>query len=149
MLSLFKSKRRMRLLAIEKMLLNYIDTVKTLSVDELASDLDMAAEIKSSSLKFEEAHTNYWNAFNKPVLVNEKTAERIQAHWVEQMMVMHETQSIQAQLYASGMSVWLHTLLSAAYPELRQYGLVLWNELQRGFELCKRFDPQQDIPEVF
>ena len=149
MLSLFKSKRRMRLLAIEKMLLNYIDTVKTLSVDELASDLDMAAEIKSSSLKFEEAHTNYWNAFNKPVLVNEKTAERIQAHWVEQMMVMHETQSIQAQLYASGMSVWLHTLLSAAYPELRQYGLVLWNELQRGFKLCKRFDPQQDIPEVF
>ena len=149
MLSLFKSKRRMRLLAIEKMLLNYIDTVKTLSVDELASDLDMAAEIKSSSLKFEEAHTNYWNAFNKPVLVNEKTAERIQAHWVEQMMVMHETQSIQAQLYASGMSVWSHTLLSAAYPELRQYGLVLWNELQRGFKLCKRFDPQQDIPEVF
>jgi len=40
-------------------------------------------------------------------------------------------------------------LLSAAYPELRQYGLVLWNELQRGFILCKWFDPQQDVPEVF
>jgi len=149
MFSLFKRKRHIRLLANEKALLHYLEVVKDLPAAEIARGLDMAAEIKSSSLKFEEAHTDYWNAFSKPVLVNEKTAERIQAHWVEQMMVMHETQSIQAQLYASGMSIWSHTLLSAAYPELRQYGLVLWNELQRGFKLCKRFDPQQDIPEVF
>jgi hypothetical protein len=65
------------------------------------------------------------------------------------MMSMHETEFSQAQLYASDMSIWLHTLLAAAYPELRQQGLALWNELQRGFKFCKRFDPQQDIPEVF
>lgn len=149
MLSFFKNKRRMRLLAIEKMLLNYLDIVKALSAEELASGLDMAAEIKSSSLKFEEAHTDYWNAFNKPILVTEKAAERIQAHWVESIVAANGTEFSQAQLYASGVSIWSHSLLAAAYPELRQQALILWKELQRGFKYCKRFDPQQDVPEVF
>lgn len=149
MLSLFKSKRRIRLLANEKMLLNYLEMIKALPAAELAIELDKAAEIKASSLKFEEAHTDYWNAFNKPILVTEKAAERIQAHWIEKIMTVHETEPSQADLYTSGMSIWSHSLLAAAYPELRQQGLVLWNELQRGFKYCKRFDPQQDVPEVF
>ena len=149
MLSLFKSKRRIRLLANERMLLHYLVVVKALSAEEVANGLDMAAEIKSSSLKFEEAHTDFWNAFNKPILVTEKVAERIQAHWVEHMMAANETDPVRAQLYAIGISIWSHTLLAAAYPELRQQGLALWKEFQKGFKFCKRFDPQQDIPEVF
>jgi hypothetical protein len=148
MLSLFKSRRRIRLLANEKKLQHYLDVVKTLPAEELASSLDMATEIKSSCLKFEEAHTDYWNAFNKPILVTEKAAERIQASWVDRMMAMHNAEPSQAQLYASGINIWSHSLLAAAYPELRQQGLALWKEFQRGFDLCKRFDPQQDVPEV-
>ena len=52
----------------------------------------MAAKIKSSSLEFEEAHTDYWNAFNRPVLVSEMIAENIQSHWVRQMVTMNETE---------------------------------------------------------
>ena len=109
----------------------------------------MAAKIKSSSLEFEEAHTDYWNAFNKPVLVNEKVAENIQSHWVSQMATMNETESEQGQLYAVGMSIWSHSLLAAAYPELRKQGLVMWKELQRGFNRCSRFNPKEDVPEIF
>ena len=149
MFSLFKRKRRIRLLANEKMLLHYLEVVKALSAEELANDLDMAAEIKCSSLKFEETHTDYWNAFNNPILVAEKVAERIQAHWVAQMVAVNQTEPADAQLYAAGMSIWSHTLLAAVYPELRQHGLALWSELQRGFKYCNQFDPQKDVPEVF
>jgi len=149
MFSLFKRKRRIRLLANEKMLLHYLEVVKALSAEELANGLDMAAEIKYSSLKFEEAHTEYWNAFNTPILVAEKVAERLQAHWVAQIVAINETEPVEAQLYAAGMSIWSHTLLAAAYPELRQLGLALWRELHRGFKYCNQFDPQQDVPEVF
>lgn len=149
MFSLFKTKRYFRLMANEKALLNYLDVLKALPATEIARGLDMAAEIKSSSLKFEEMHTDYWNAFNKPILVTEKAAERIQTHWVEQVMGIHETEHHRAQLYAAGMSIWSHTLLASAYPELRKQGLILWDELQRGFKYCTRFNPQQDVPEVF
>ncbi len=149
MFSKFKVKRQIRLLSVEKMLIHYLSVLKELPDDELARGLDMAAEIKFSSLEFEEAHTDYWNAFNEPVLVSEKTAEDIQFHWVEKMNAMHEAQSAQAQLYAIGMSIWSHSLLAAVYPELRKQGLVMWNELQRGFKFCSRFNPQTDVPEVF
>lgn len=149
MFSLFKSKRKMRLLSNEKMLQHYLTVLRGLSDAELARGLDMAAKIKSSSLEFEEVHTDYWNAFNRPVLINEKTAENIQSHWVRQMVAMNETESEQGQLYAIGMSIWSHSLLSAAYPELRKQGLVMWHELQRGFGKCNQFNPQVDIPEVF
>ena len=129
--------------------MHYLTVLENLSDEELARGLDMAAEIKSSSLEFEEQHTDYWNAFNKPVSIKERTAENIQAYWVRQMIAMHETQSPQAQLYAIGLSIWSHSLLAAAYPELRKQGLVLWKELQRGFKYCDRFNPQKDVPEVF
>jgi hypothetical protein len=131
------------------MLRHYVTVLRGLSEAELARGLDMAAKIKSSSLEFEEAHTDYWNAFNKPVLVNEKVAENIQSHWVSQMATMNETESEQGQLYAVGMSIWSHSLLAAAYPELRNQGLVMWKELQRGFNRCSRFNPKKDVPEVF
>jgi len=148
MLSLFKSKRHLRLLENEKMLSHYLTVIKELSDAELARGLDMAAEIKYGSLESVKQHTDHWNAFISPVLLKEKKAERIQAHWVEKIMAMHEKESAQAELYASGMSIWSHSLITATHPELRQQGLVLWIELQRGFKYCKRFDPQLDVPEV-
>ncbi len=129
--------------------MHYLSVLKKLPDDELARGLDMAAEIKSSSLEYEEAHTDYWYAFNKPVLVSQKTAEEIQFHWVEQISAMQETQSAQVQLYAVGMSIWSHSLLAAVYPELRKQGLVMWEELHRGFKYCSRFNPQTDVPEIF
>ena len=149
MFPLFKSKRQMRLLSHEKMLRHYVTVLRELSDAKLARGLDMAAKIKSSSLEFEEAHTDYWNAFNRPVLVSEMIAENIQSHWVSQMATMNETESEQGQLYAIGMSIWSHSLLAAAYPELRKQGLVMWKELQRGFNRCSRFNPKEDVPEIF
>jgi hypothetical protein len=149
MFPLFKSKRQMRLLSHEKMLRHYVTVLRELSDAKLARGLDMAAKIKSSSLEFEEAHTDYWNAFNRPVLVSEMIAENIQSHWVRQMVTMNETESEQGQLYAIGMSIWSHSLLAAAYPELRKQGLVMWKELQRGFNRCSRFNPKEDVPEIF
>jgi hypothetical protein len=149
MFTLFKAKRQLRLLTNERMLKHYLTVLRGLSDAELARGLDMAAEIKSTSLEFEETHTDYWNAFNKPVLINERTAENIQSHWVRQMVTMNETESEQGQLYAIGMSIWSHSLLAAAYPELRKQGLVMWDELQRGFRKCIRFNPRVDVPEVF
>lgn len=148
MLSLFKHKRNSRILAIEKMISHYLAVIKELSDIELARGLDMAAEIKYVSLEFEDRHTDYWNAFTKPVLVSEKTAERIQAHWLDKINIMFERESSPVQLYATGMSIWSHSLLAAAYPELRQQGLAVWNELQRGFKYCDYFDPQVDVPEI-
>ena len=149
MISLFNSKRHIRLLTNEKMLSHYLEVIGKLPAAELARGLDKAAQIKLSSLKFEDTYTDYWCAFNKPILVNEKKAERIQVYWVKQMVAMHEAEPTEAKLYASGMSIWSHSLLAAAYPELRQQGLALWKELQRGFKYCKQFNPQQDVPEVF
>ena len=148
MLSLFKHKRYNRILAIEIMISHYLAVIKEMSDTKLARGLDMAAEIKHVSLEFEERHTDYWNAFSNPILVPEKTAERIQASWVEKINTMLEIESSPAQLYAAGMSIWSHSLLAAAYPELRQQGLALWNELQRGFKYCERFDPHVDVPEI-
>lgn len=148
MLFFFKNKRRLRLLTLEKMVSNYLMVLKALSDKELARGLDIAAEIKSDSLKYEETNTDYWNAFNKPVQLKEKTAERIQSHWVEQINHIHEVDSTRSRLYAVGMSIWSHSLLTAVYPELRQQGLGLWDELRRGFKYCQRFNPQQDVPEI-
>jgi len=149
MLSIFKSRRYFRLLENQRRLVHYLNLIKQISDAELARGLDMASEIKSSSLEFEEKNTDYWNAFNKPILVTEKTAERILASWVEKITTAKEEKPNQIQLYAAGISIWSHSLIAAAYPELRQHGLALWKELQRGFKLCKKFDPQKDIPEVF
>lgn len=148
MLYFFKNKRRLRLLTLENMVSHYLAVLKELTSEELARGLDMAADIKYDSLRYEEVNTDYWNAFNTPVLVNVKTAEKIQIHWVEKINHAHETESHQSRIYALGMSIWSHSLLTAAYPELRQQGLTLWNELQRGFKFCERFNPQKDIPEI-
>ena len=148
MLSLFKSKRHIRLLTNKQMLSHYLAVIEKLSDAELARGLDMAAEIKHLWLESENPHTDHWNAFVKPILLKEKNAEIIQAQWVDKIMEMHEIEATQAQLYAAGMSIWSHSLITATYPELRHQGLVLWRELQRGFKYCRRFDPQLDIPEV-
>lgn len=149
MLSIFRSKRYFRLLENQRRLVHYLNCIKQISDMELAKGLDMASEIKSSSLEYEEKHTDFWNAFNKPILVNEKIAEKIQDYWIEKITAATEAKPEQMQLYVAGMSIWSYSLIASAYPELRQQGLALWKELQRGFKYCNKFDPQKDVPEVF
>lgn len=148
MLGLLKNKRHIRLLANKQMLSHYLAVIKNLSDAELARGLDMAAEIKHLWLESENQHTDHWNAFINPTLLKEKKAEIIQAQWIDKIMEIHEKEATQAQLYATGMSIWSHSLMTATYPELRHQGLMLWRELQRGFKYCRRFDPQLDIPEI-
>ncbi len=47
-------------------------------------------------------------------------------------------QKIDQPTDASGAMVWLHTLRSLAFPELRVLGREMWGELQRGFPYVER-----------
>lgn len=149
MFPLFKTRRYIRLLENEKILSRYLEIIKEFSDHELARGLDIASEIKFVLLKSEITNSDYWDAFHEPVIVREKTAESIRTQWVEVILHLQDTEHSQSLRYATGMSIWVHSLLSAAYPELRHHGLALWKELQRGFKYCTQFEPMRDVPEVF
>jgi hypothetical protein len=148
MFPLFKTRRHSRLLTNEKILSRYLEIMKEFSDHDLAKGLDIAAEIKFFLLKSEITNSDYWDAFHEPIKVNEKTAESIRTQWVDILLNLHDTEHSQSLRYAMGMSIWVHSLLSAAYPELRHHGLALWEELQRGFKYCTQFVPKRDVPEV-
>ena len=149
MMPLFKTRRHIRLLENEEILSRYLEIIKEFSDHELARGLDIAAEIKFSLLKSEIANSDYWDALHEPIIVKEKTAERIRTQWVEIILHLQDSDHTQSLRYATGMSIWVHSLLSAAYPELHHQGLALWKELQRGFKYCTQFVPKRDVPEVF
>jgi hypothetical protein len=47
--------------------------------------------------------------------------------------MIREFQKIGQPSDAAGTMVWLHSMRALAFPELRELGRDMWNELQRGF----------------
>jgi hypothetical protein len=42
--------------------------------------------------------------------------------------------------------IWWLSLAAATFAELRFHGREMWRELERGFQYCTSFDPDDDLP---
>lgn len=144
MFSLFKSDRTRWKEKASRVFDSYIPSLQGMAADEIAAVLDVAAKIRDSSLMTEDESDTYRLAFDDPVMVPECDAWKYLEHWQRTMVAWSGSQEGLAKVGA--LSVWWLSLAAGTFPELRLRGREMWEELERGFELCGYFQPDRMQP---
>jgi len=127
--------------------------------------LDMAANIKTTSVmvdKTGEAEKIYSNPSSVSEAVCLAQLEIFDAKmigWTQDVILEARQQEgvspwqsrarEQMHIKRAGLSVWYFSLVAGCFGEFRQNGVILWNQLKRGYPHCELFDPDKDTIKEF
>lgn len=144
MLSLFKSKRNKWRDEAKKQFQIYIDSLKGMDADELGSLLDIAKKLKDSMLQKVDPKDTYTHlVFSEPLKLSEELSLTYLDTLHKQIISMA---GAKREIAVGAFFLWWLSLAAATFAELRFQGREMWRELERGFQHCMSFDPDDDLP---
>ena len=142
MFGLFKPQRQRLKEEGERMFNNYLPALEGMAPDEIGFVLDFAVRIKHSTSLYGTGREELL-LFEDPVMLSEKYAFETLRLWKQTMKA--EAGSTQGMAKIAALSIWYLSVLSVHISELRIRGRDLWGQLERGFDYCQEFDPENDI----
>ncbi len=103
----------------------YIDSLKGLSADEMATALAISTFVR---LRMERAGTMPRTIMAEGV-ADDATLAALATHLNR---MIREAQKNKNFLIASGLMVWIHSVRAMLHPSARHLGQAMWEQLQRG-----------------
>jgi hypothetical protein len=144
MFSFLKSKRQKWKEQSEATFANFIPVLKGMDGQEIGFVLDLAANIRRASTTSLSNDDSYGLAFCDPMALREDDAFRYLKYWKEWMVGLDQTESEMAK--AGALCIWWLSLMGGTIAEARVNARIMWGELERGFEYCKVFIPNEMVP---
>ena len=122
----------------------YLPAIKGMNGEEIATVLDLAAQIKNATTMYGK-HEEEMKLFREPSTIGVHYAYETLFSWLEHARSMSHGQEDQAK--AGALAIWWLSVASFQIPELRLLGRELWAELARGFPYTEIFNPELDYVE--
>ena len=165
MFGLFLSPRKKALKKANIFFQNQFSDLCKWNDEKIGLVLDMAAKIKLHSLSIDNSKVAE-RIYTNPSLVSEDTClaqlaiydEKmigwtqdaiVKARQVEGVSVWQSNAREEMYIKRAGLSVWYFSLAAGCFSEFRQNGVVLWNQLKRGYAHSRLFDPDKDAIKEF
>ena len=139
--NLFKSKNEDLNKHIKNTFEIYLGMLKTVPDDEVGYLLDFAVQIKNTTSLINE---NITTILSKPELVDKKILIDTLYSWFNHLMELNISEDINDKAKAGALTVWYLSIGSIVFSENKNQGLILWEELKRGYEYCTLFNPATD-----
>lgn len=119
----------------------YLPAIKGMDGKEIATVLDIAAQIKNATTMYGQYETEML-LFREPAKITTRYAYETLFRWRKHSTNLAKSQEGLAK--ASGLAIWWLSVASFQIPELRLLGRELWMELARGFPYVSIFNPDLD-----
>ena len=165
MFGLFSSPRKKALKKASVFFQNQFSDLCKWDDEKLGLVLDTAAKIKLHSLSIDNSklaegiYTNPSSVSEDDCLAQLAIYDEkmfvwtqdaiIKARQIEGVSVWHSQAREEMYIKRAGLSFWYFSLVAGCFSEFRQNGVILWNQLKRGYPHSKFFDPEKDTIKEF
>ncbi len=165
MFGLFTSSRKKALKRASVFFQNQFSDLCKWDDEKIGLVLDAAAKVKLHSLSMDNSklaegiYTNpssvsEGDCLAQLAIYDEKmsmwTQEAIaKARQIEAVSFLQSQAREEMHIKRAGLSVWYFSLVAGCFSEFKQNGVILWNQLKRGYSHSKFFDPNKDTIKEF
>jgi hypothetical protein len=165
MFGLFNSRRENALKRANEFFKNQFTDLRDWNDAKIGQVLDMAAEIKANSIILDGSGDANIIYSNPSAVSEEKCLAQLEIFdakmiiWIQDAMVearlnegvspMHSRAREKMRIKRAGLSIWYFSLVAGCFSEFRQNGVILWNELKRGYPHSDLFNPEMDAIKEF
>lgn len=129
----------------EKCFASFLPIYTEASPEDIAEVLDAAKDLKSMGRSpIEKIY--YENPQNLSI---DNYYEIAESHDRERKQSQHLVgyNSPHNQKYVAALWIWDLSLMACHITEVKHKGIIMWQELSKGFAHCNSFDPEEDVPQ--
>jgi hypothetical protein len=125
----------------------------------MAADIKMTSMMVDSSGEANEIYTNPFSVSEEVCLAQLEIYHAKMIGWAQDAIV--EARQIEGaapgesharekmRIKRAGLSIWYFSLMAGCFSEFRHNGVILWNELKRGYPHAQLFNPETDAIKAF